>query len=121
MDTRRKTQSDTRCAAFHLINPSVTTWGSLLPAIQKRYKDIQPVEFSDWIRELESIQDPSAEEIAAKPGVKILDFYRALLDGEGALSAPIEVGDTKQASPTMGALGPISAELMGNWLNQWNF
>ncbi|TQB68175.1 hypothetical protein MPDQ_003886 [Monascus purpureus] len=121
VDTRRKTQSDTRCAAFHLINPSVTTWGSLLPAIQKRYKDIQPVEFSDWIRELESIQDPSAEEIAAKPGIKILDFYRALLDGEGALSAPIEVGDTKQASPTMGALGPISAELMGNWLNQWNF
>lgn len=121
--TRRETQSqpDARCAVFNLVNPSVTTWDTLLPAIQAVYP-VQAVPITEWISELEKIESPTAEEILAKPALKLLDFYRALADGEeGALSVPIDVGATKQASRTMNSLEPISGELMGNWLGQWQF
>ena len=65
----------------------------------------------------------SAEDISSKPAVKLLDFYRALLsgEGEGALSAPIDVRKTEKTSLSMDTLDPISCELMENWLNQWGY
>ncbi|BCR86507.1 putative secondary metabolism biosynthetic enzyme [Aspergillus chevalieri] len=123
ISTRRETQShsDSRCAVFNLVNPSVTTWDTLLPAIQAVYP-VQPVPITEWIRELEKIENPTAEEIVEKPALKLLDFYRGLVDDEeGALSVPIDVGATKEASRTMNSLGAISEELMANWLVQWGF
>ncbi|KAF7597548.1 hypothetical protein BBP40_000026 [Aspergillus hancockii] len=120
IDKRRTTQADSRCSVFHLVNPSATSWESLLPSIQERY-DVQPIEMSEWVNELESVANPSPEEVTAKPAIKLLDFYRGLVEGEGALSAPIEVEKTKESSTTMKALEPISARLMLNWLKQWNF
>lgn len=119
VNTRRTTQVDTRCAVFHLINPSSTSWESLLPSIEEVYP-VERVELSEWVGELERIENPSAEEIAAKPALKLLDFYRGL-EGEGSLSSPIEVTKTKEASATMHSLGPISQGLMTNWLKQWAF
>jgi len=75
----------------------------------------------DWIEELERIEKPSAEGLAAKPALKLLDFYKSLVQGEGALSVPLSMERTKEASVTMQGLGPISGELMGNWLKQWGF
>lgn len=104
---------------FHLVNPATTTWAALIPAVQKHYP-VRPVEFSDWIQELESIENPSDEDIAAKPALKLLDFYHGL-SGDGALSAPLEVGRTKEASATMRSLGPVDEKLMDTWLKQWSF
>lgn len=75
----------------------------------------------DWIEELERIEKPSPEDLSTKPALKLLGFYRSLVQGEGALSVPLSVERTKEASVTMQSLGPISGELMGNWLRQWNF
>lgn len=119
-DSRRTTQVDSRCSVFHLFNPSVTSWELLLPAIQDHYA-VQPVELSEWIKGLEGITNPSAEDISSKPALKLLDFYRGLVEGEGMLSAPIELTETKGASKTMRSLGPISGELIANWLRQWEF
>lgn len=121
--TRRETQShsDSRCAVFNLVNPSVTTWDTLLPAIQAVYP-VQPVPIAEWIRELEKIENPTAEEILNKPALKLLDFYRGLADDkEGALSVPIDIGAAKEASRTMNSLDAISDDLMANWLVQWGF
>lgn len=118
VDSRRITQENTRCGVFHLFNPSVTRWKSLLPAIQDYYP-VQPVELSDWIKDLESISNLSAENIATKPALKLLDFYRGLVEGAGALSAQIDLTKTKQGSKTMRSLGPVSGVLMANWCRQW--
>lgn len=120
VDSRRATQTDSRCSVFHLFNPSATSWVSLLHAMKDYYR-VQPVDLSEWIRDLESISNPSAEDIAAKPALKLLDFYRSLVEGEGAMSAPIGLTETMHASKTMRALGPISGELLTNWLRQWSF
>jgi hypothetical protein len=105
---------------FHLVNPATTTWSSLVPAVQKHYP-VKSVEISNWIQELESVENPSDEEVAAKPALKLLDFYRGLLSSDGALSAPLEVGRTKEASATMRSLGPVDEKLMDTWLKQWAF
>lgn len=104
------------------MNPTVTTWESLLPAIKNRY-NVEQVDLSDWIKELESIENPSPEEISSKPAIKLLDFYRALQagEGEGALSTPLQVTKSKEASKTMETMGPISVEMMENWLDQWDY
>lgn len=75
----------------------------------------------EWVNELESITNPSPAEVTAKPALKLLNFYQGLVEGEGALSAPIEVEKTKEASITMKSMRPISTELMANWVKQWNF
>ena len=118
--SRRSSQASSRCSVFHLFNPSVTSWASLLPAIQDHYP-VQPVDLSEWIKDLEDITNPSAEDIASKPALKLLDFYRGLDEGEGMMSAPIELTETKRASKTMRSLGPISGVLMANWMKQWAF
>lgn len=117
--TRRDTAPDTRCAVFNLVNPSVTSWDTLLPAIEATYS-IQPIPLSEWISELEKIESPTAEDIIVMPALKLLDFYRGLAEG-GALSVPIDVGKTKEASQTMKELKAVSGGLMANWMRQWDF
>jgi hypothetical protein len=119
IDTRRTTQACTPCAVFHPINPSITSWESLLPAVQDYYQ-VKPAKISEWVEELESIENPSVEEITAKPALKLLGFYRGLAE-EVSLSFPMELHKTKAASATMASLQPISKELMANWLRQWDF
>ncbi|KAE8391028.1 hypothetical protein BDV23DRAFT_171944 [Aspergillus alliaceus] len=76
--TRSTIRADSRCSVFHLVNPLATSWESLLPSVQERY-NVQPVEVSEWVNELE----------------------KGLVEGEGALSAPIEMEKSKEASTTM--------------------
>jgi hypothetical protein len=113
--------SQSASAVFHLTNAETTDWSTLLPAIQEKY-NVKPVEFKEWVADLESIKNPTSAEIADKPALKLLSFYRGLVDEENAsMSVPLDVKKAKQASPTMEALGPISPTLMQNWLEQWKF
>ncbi|KAJ5408352.1 hypothetical protein N7509_002235 [Penicillium cosmopolitanum] len=113
--------SPSTSAVFHLTNAETTEWSTLLPVIKQKY-DVKPVEFKEWVADLESIQNPTSAEVADKPALKLLSFYRGLVDEEhGAMSVPLDVKEARQASRTMEALGPISAPLMQNWLEQWQF
>ncbi|KAL4938764.1 hypothetical protein BDV06DRAFT_231536 [Aspergillus oleicola] len=109
-------------AIFHLMNPSKTTWTSLVPAVQEAYS-IPAVPIEEWIAELEGInaKSPSDEEVKQKPALKLLDFYRGLASGEGMLSAPIDTSKTSASSETMKELKAIGKELLLNWIKQWDF
>lgn len=118
---RHDDQLHSTSAVFHLTNAEKAEWSVLIPAIQEKYA-VHPVEFSTWVAELENIQSPTSAEIAEKPALKLLSFYRGLVDEvNGAMAVPLDVQKAKQASVTMRALGPISAPLMQNWLEQWQF
>lgn len=119
--TRHGDRSEIPTAVFHLTNFNIAQWSSLIPAIQQRYQ-VEPVDFSAWVAELESIQNPSSAEVAEKPALKLLSFYRGLVDeSHAAMAVPLDVSKTKEASETMRSLRPISPPLMSNWLQQWNF
>ncbi|KAJ5298611.1 arsenate reductase (Arc2) [Penicillium atrosanguineum] len=118
---RHGDQSETPTAVFHLTNSKSAQWSSLIPAIRERYQ-VKPVDFSAWVAELESIQNPSSIDVAEKPALKLLSFYRGLVDeSHAAMAVPLDVSKAKEASETMRSLGPISAPLMSNWLQQWQF
>lgn len=119
--TRHKDQAEVPCAVFHLMNSEKPPWSSLIPAIQKQYQ-VEPVDYSSWVSELESIRNPTSTDVAEKPALKLLDFYRGLADeSHAAGSADLDVQKAKEASATMRSLQPISAPLMANWLQQWRF
>lgn len=120
LQTRRRSLTETPNAFFHLMNPNHAAWSSLIPAIESKY-NTQMVPFGEWISDLESIKNPSDQDVREKPALKLLEFYRGLSSAEGMLSADISVERTKEASETMRGLGPISAELMENWMEQWGF
>ncbi|KAJ5745729.1 hypothetical protein N7520_010911 [Penicillium odoratum] len=117
--TRHRTQAKNPSAVFHLTSPEAAEWSSLIPAVQEVYP-VEVVGYGEWVAELESISNPTREEIAEKPALKLLDFYRALQHG-GAMSIMMDVSKAKEASTTMSSLGPVSASLMRNWLQQWKF
>lgn len=114
------TEAESRCSVFHLVNPLTTPWESLLTPLHERYA-VQRVSMKEWIEELEKIQKPSDEDMLEKPALKLLPFYKSLVEGEGALSVPICVRRAREASKTMQSMGPISANLMAMWINQWQF
>lgn len=118
--TRQKTQRESSLSVFHLVSPSITPWESLLEPIQALYK-LESVEMVQWIEELKQITAPTPEDLANKPALKLLGFYQSLVEGQGALSVPLEKEHTKAASTTMRSLSPITPDMMANWLKQWAF
>ncbi|KAJ5715826.1 NRPS-like enzyme [Penicillium malachiteum] len=104
---------------FHLVNPSRTTWDSLVPAIQERYS-VNPVSLAEWVKDLAKIQNPSDLEVSEKPALKLLSFYQALAESD-VLSTEISVEQCKKASKTMATLEPVSQAQMSNWISQWDF
>lgn len=101
------------------MNPNQVKWDILVPAIQKKYPGVQIMAFEDWLRKLEAVRSPSEDEVRAKPALKLLDFYRALVGS--VLSAEVSVKQARNGSATMAELGPVTSELLGNWLAQWQF
>lgn len=118
--TRHATQLEAPWAVFHLTNPQRTSWEALVPAVQDAYP-VKPVEFGEWVADLESIQSPSSADIAEKPALKLLSFYRGLQSEGSAMSVVLDVKRAKEASATMRSMGPVSPSLMRNWLRQWRF
>ncbi|EPS28358.1 hypothetical protein PDE_03304 [Penicillium oxalicum 114-2] len=115
-----RSNSQEMSAFFHLMNPSKSTWSSIVPAIEKAY-GIPSVPLEEWIGELVSIENPSEEEVRKKPALKLLDFYRGLAAGNGVLAMKIDTRKTQEGSATMAGLAPIDQRLMDNWIQQWSF
>lgn len=82
---------------------------------------VQVVEMKDWIKELEKVTTIRQEDLENQPALKLLGFYRSLVEGQGALSVPLAMENTKAASPSMRSMPPITPDMMGNWLRQWAF
>ncbi|KAJ5612020.1 hypothetical protein N7510_005214 [Penicillium lagena] len=106
VNTRHANRSLDLCSAFHVTNPSTAPWSSLIPAIHEKYT-LELVELAEWVGELEKIEKPTPADVAQKPGLKLLDFYKSLLS-ENSLVVALEVKRTQEASAMMRTLGPIS-------------
>lgn len=99
------------------MNPTETTWSSLLPAIHRHFP-AQVVSFEAWVDALASTE-ATPEEIARKPALKLLEFFRGLAAPVDRKYFPIETNRTKAASETMRNLAPPTEALMELYLNQW--
>ncbi|KAF5714611.1 nonribosomal peptide synthetase [Fusarium mundagurra] len=108
---------------FHGVNPAMTTWSDIAPAVKDFYGDrMQLVSVGEWIERLEASAKEENVDFDKNPGVKLLDTYRGLF-GVGQEVQPVKYGmeRAKSHSPTMRELGPVTPELMKNWCRQWGF
>lgn len=117
--TRRTTEEDERCAAFHIVNPNFADWKSLVPTVAD-YMDAEPVPLSQWLETLESFANPTETDLQNKPALKILEFFKAIATADE--NGPwIETTKTQNASKALRQLDAIDPALMRNWMDQWNF
>ncbi|OIW26213.1 acetyl-CoA synthetase-like protein [Coniochaeta ligniaria NRRL 30616] len=109
---------------FHGVNPRTTTWQALVPAVMEVYDDRikEVVSLEQWIGLLEKSAS-SAEDTEKNPAVKLMDTYKAFLEGEksGHGFVLLATDRTKERSPTAKQLKAVTPELMRLWCRQWAF
>ncbi|KAF2113570.1 hypothetical protein BDV96DRAFT_601064 [Lophiotrema nucula] len=106
---------------YHLVNPSLTTWAELLPAVQKLIGNTHSVSMEEWVSELEQVDENDREAVAAKPAVRILDFFRGMqkLKYIGTSDVILSTGNAQRCSPRLGQLGPVRPEWVERWIDDW--
>jgi hypothetical protein len=115
---------------YHLANPHTAKWDEFVPIIQEHFstprkgssgenKSIQTVSIAEWLQKLEESSQSKDLDVARNPAVKLLDFYQDF-GKEGVISI-LSTKEAQKGSKTMRELGPVKAEWMKLWLEQWSF
>ncbi|CAN8105530.1 unnamed protein product [Discula destructiva] len=106
----------TETVVYNVVNPQITTWTDLLPAVQRVAPRVLPL--SEWVALLEKTKDSSAHILDQNPGVKLIDFYKSFVGG-GTGGLPFATNNLVNGSPTAAKLGPITQGLMNRWIEGW--
>ena len=105
---------------YNLVNPTPTTWSSVIPAVQAHLpENTKVVPYAEW---LEALRESAAQDDAdpvKNPGIKLLEFYEGLAGGE--MPGGFITTEAKKASEKMRGIGGVSAEWMELWMKQWAF
>ncbi|KJK62996.1 thioester reductase domain protein [Aspergillus parasiticus SU-1] len=102
-------------SVINLVNPTRTTWATLLPTIQRRI-GANPVSLQSWVR---ALGETDAVNVGNRPAYKLLSFYERLARSNSDDSSPqFETNKASAASPTFRALGPIDSSLVHTWLDK---
>ncbi|KAJ0349754.1 hypothetical protein COL154_005833 [Colletotrichum chrysophilum] len=106
-------------------NPSPTSFDEFVPSIQQYYgKSRLPdlVTFPEWVKRLEASKTASRDSGAERnPGLKLLDFYRGVSQGDEKTTKEFITKRTAAASPSLRSVGPVTPELMIHWCKQWKY
>lgn len=100
---------------FHLVNPHVTTWSSLLPLVKKRLntrsdKEVGIVPWKKWVELIRQ----AGENVT---GHKLLGFFEAL--SEEGKQTKFNTSKAQGSSTYMRRLGAVDGERMELWMQQW--
>ncbi|ROW05088.1 hypothetical protein VSDG_00583 [Cytospora chrysosperma] len=101
---------------YNIVNPWVTSWDQLLPAVKRVAPETLPV--TEWIDRLAATSEASAHILDQNPGVKLVDFYRGVLTG-GDAGMDFSTTELTTASPTAAKLRAISQQDMERWMKTW--
>lgn len=115
-------RSSPQIAVNHVVNPSTTSWTSLVPSIKGALDQItgaihRVVPFKSWLEEL-SVTPKTAKEAEKKPSIKLLDFYQGLTVEAGGLPL-LDTDETAKLSGTIRSMEAIDGHLVTGWIRQW--
>ncbi|KAF7894001.1 hypothetical protein EAF00_007515 [Botryotinia globosa] len=109
---------------FHPTNPVLTSWKSLISAIDRSQdKSTKPVPFTLWIeqvkREAEKLDDATKlqDQLADIPAVKLMPFYEGLAKGKGA--PRLDNDRAMKMSKQLRGLVGIKPGWMEEWVKSW--
>ncbi|KPM41877.1 hypothetical protein AK830_g4721 [Neonectria ditissima] len=112
---------------FHGVNPAKTQWGKVALVLKEYYagRIHSLVSLEDWVAALEKSAETTTD-MGKNPGIKLLDTYRAMRISnsereEQGRHMNFEMERTTRHSPTVLKAGPVTADLLRNWCDQWGF
>ncbi|KAJ4419465.1 putative NRPS-like protein biosynthetic cluster [Gnomoniopsis sp. IMI 355080] len=117
LEKHRSEPNGSETVVYNVVNPQVTTWGELLPALKRAAPQVVPLR--EWVGRLEATKDTSAQILDQNPGVKLLDFYKSFLGGEEGSGLKFATDKLVLGSKTAADLGPITPKQMDRWINGW--
>lgn len=114
---------------FHLVNPVRRPWAEIQPVVRAELGRSAPVpledvSMGDWVMELENTNLDDKEAVAAKPAVKILEFFRNVGEKEGVVvgkGTSFATDRARKSSGTISDLSPVNDEWLRKWLRDWGF
>ncbi|KAI1503048.1 hypothetical protein F5X99DRAFT_376604 [Biscogniauxia marginata] len=114
---------------FHGVNPAVTRWEDLLPAIRGFYgEDRIPdiISLEEWVDRLDKSQaEANSDEfsISRNPATKLVDWYKHLSSAYKSGRKPVvfDMKRTLERSPTMRSTTAVTPSMMESWCKQWGF
>lgn len=117
LERHRSEPNGSETVVYNVVNPQVTTWGELVPALKRVAREVVPL--SEWVARLEATKDTSAHILDQNPGVKLLDFYKSFLGGEEGGGLRFATDKLVLGSKTAAELSPITQKQMSRWIDGW--
>ncbi|KAK0201032.1 putative aminoadipate reductase [Desarmillaria ectypa] len=114
---------------INLVHPKPVPWASIVTQVQHALKEDIPVKpASEWFEILESrSQTASSEDIQRIPALKLLAFFREMIQGDNGNDSDQESGGlprfstskAEKCSPTMFNVKSIGSEEVEGWIGYW--
>ncbi|KAJ7731236.1 putative aminoadipate reductase [Mycena metata] len=103
--------------AINLIHPRPIPWDDVISTMARIVR-LPLVPFADWVKQLEDRSvGATAADIENIPGIKLLDFFRAAVEGAGNIQFSTE--KTQTMSESMRLLKPLGDEDVQRWMQYW--
>lgn len=124
---RASSKGTSSAAVYNIVNPSTTTWPTIIPAIKSACAvKLDIVSFPQWLEALRSSalnphMDSDTAEIEENPALKLLPFLENMERQEQQSAAVSSTDETVKASKTLATLQLVGAEWIENWMRQWGF
>lgn len=117
---RRKLSTPMSLQVFNVVNPRVSSWKDVLPALQTAVQETIPA--SQWVARLEESVERSTKDrlMDQNPGAKLVAFYKGAIVGDGRAEPVYDVDNLVLASSTAANLAPITESDLKRWMDIWN-
>lgn len=127
VDAVRAPSKATSAAIYNIVNPSTTTWPTIVPVIKSVCTTkLEIVSFPEWLEALQAsgmnpYMDSDGTAIEKNPALKLLQFLKNIEQQIQRPKAVFSSDETVKASNTLATLKPVGAEWVENWMMQWGF
>lgn len=111
----------TGARVYNVVNPRVSTWHSLIPAIlayrsSDDEKPLEVVSLRVWVDCLQS--SPRSK---LNPAANLIAFFRDLADGAGGSAPRFDTAETAKSSTVLAGTQAVNKQWMERWMRQWKF
>jgi thioester reductase-like protein len=110
-------ESSSSTLYFHVVNPNVTQWKTLLPAMQAAAPTAEVVDLGSWVSALATSAEQANVDAIQNPGTKLVEFYQGLQEANSTLD--FETKASRVASKTLSDLPAVSPAWLASWIDQW--
>ncbi|EKM52250.1 uncharacterized protein PHACADRAFT_211524 [Phanerochaete carnosa HHB-10118-sp] len=126
-------EEDVLPALVNVVHPRPTNWDVVLRGLRQELGGNLPiVPVQEWVSKLEEhAMNPTAEDLAQIPALKIVDFFRSLArpaqddagtsvgGAESIVDLAYETSELVRYSPAMRGIQPMSEEYARSWVRYW--